>query len=1779
MFKQKQLFSLRKLKLGLASVMIGSALLPGAAFADDIKIDYVSIEELSEQDKTRIEKELPKGDYDHYYLVYQPKKGPLPATGDNMSILFGALGISAVLISVAVVGKRKSIAGVALLLATGAVLTVPTNALEVSIFKHMSTVIAEGTDVTKSKVAIDGYEFVGYIVEKSEKVASTTSTSATTAVSTQSSKPSDAVAVTKTVLKQDEPKTTVATKTLVNEPVTTKVSTATKKDEPKTTKAVTTKRDEPKTTVTTKTTKVETKAPTTAVSTRISTTIQATEAPTTKATTLKQEDPTTKVDLPTTTKPVELPTTNVELPTTTVTEPSTTVSEQPSTTVTEPTTTVAVDKSLLETELTAKDTLDEPTFTKASWSAYADEWNKAKAVFDDPAATQEQVDAATDALKQARAKLELLKTKPIVEWVDLTKVDAPQEVTFNLKATDLDSALKDMVIDVVDPDGNVVKTVDITAFYKGTHSDLKHNVKYKAVPRFTYDLGDGPVEEQLEPKEFEFLSPKKLEFHSITGVSLMQHKDGTTSSVNGLISKPDDLNSYFMKLSSDEMKDVLLPVTNIEEVDKDGDQVFKVTVEFPELVQDNDPSKTSDYKDQFTFFVPKQKQYNDPEVYTDFSKLIKDMNANPGGTFKIGSNLSAKGVKPSPGALALVDSTFTGQLIGAVDGKAYAIDDLEHPLFLQLNGTVTDLNIRDAKVNDNSHRAGILAKDANGASVTNVAITGEVTGTRTVGGMVGKAINSTFNDVSFKGKVTATNTATGSENFVGGLVGRMEDSEVDKAYVNVIATATAMQANHKVGALTGSLYAKTTKTLQNILVEGEVNNLANFVAGGSGLVGSVYQHGILRNAVTRVKTTNGYQVNADPMHGNARIDRGTVFVDHAVATGTADKWTTPKTGNDITNLIDSMNLSATVDDSTLALKNTVPKVEFTKLDNASQDRGKTYENVAKFTPFYYKEYIVEAGNKIPTTHNLYNKQVVSVTPRVGDQLVSDVNTSLNAIDNVLVYYADNKVESLPVTRIQGEEIGLPEFKVDGLDLVYTPKQFISNYDTIVNAVVGDLQALDYHSTEMSDDLVKLLPHEITNEATKSKITEDEAREKLRVRALDRLYLKEKYNEVQQNLPTLLREVLSTDSSINISDGAIAQSKIDYIKKHKKQLLLGLSYVQRWYGYDVNGQDIGRLATFHQDFYGKPVSTLEWLVGIGASYDSLRPNNHMMTYGESFGPNNPHKDLISYFIGQRELFAPNMTDNEWFLNTTNAYVKEVKPEKNPGQLKNIFDRLSQSAEKSSILPLLTAREGVFIISNVNSVVYGWYDGYMDMNLANTDPAKYATEKVRVEGLIDRAANSMKAYYDFWRRILHEEVGNKLAKDIPTWSGYLDHAGKWKPMQGDTSNAINDFFGPVGRANIDYTPGLGGFANGDSVVMVVSKILYDSGLSVYSHEQVHNNDGIMLGGYGRREGARAEFFAYGLFQAIDSGPTNSYFALNSMFDYSSHVLKDEALHNLSFERFKNEEDLNRYMRGVFDVLYSLDILEANEVLKQPKEVKADWFRKLGNKITKDKNDRVNFAENTSARLSDDELNRLQNINDLVDNDIYTRRAMGDEGTFGRNGYHRVDLFSGLYGGLSTEGNPGDMMFRYRSFELLAEKGYNAGLVPYASNKLADKARAKGSMVWSGWFGRDVPLVTDSLVLEEVFGNTYQDWYEFKKDMYNRRDARIGDLKPVTITWKGQPLVLDSRDKYEQVFKEAVAMDAPNNLGSHGTNSNVKKLKRAIYIAFMKATDEHRQSVYKN
>ncbi|WP_080978295.1 SIALI-17 repeat-containing surface protein [Streptococcus cristatus] len=1406
-------------------------------------------------------------------------------------------------------------------------------------------------------------------------------------------------------------------------------------------------------------------------------------------------------------------------------------------------------------------------------AAYTNELTKAEGILNDQTATQVQVNQAFASLTASRTALNgVPKVKPTVSILSLTENPEDKSVTVQYSLEDKTKSLRSATAELYKGD-QLVHSLPIDNVAGSLKiDDLDYYTGYTLKTKLTYELDTGSMTDlEKDSRNFE-LQYKKISFRDIDSAEFYRKEKDQFKRVVSMTAIPTDLSTYFVKVKSSESKDMLLPVHSMAEGQKDGKAVYKVRVSLPELVQEGDTGYKSGYDFYISRAVPSQQN-----VYTSFAGLVDAMKKNMAGNFVLGADLDASEVSLAPTDYVYLRGNFTGSLTGSHNGKQYAIYNLAKPLFenLKSGSSISNLDLKEVNI-VGTYDSAALARSADNAQITDVSAQGRVSvvgNASQVAGLVVVASNSQITNSSFTGTIQANDKQYKAYN-VGGLVANLKggNSLLSQSRADVTILAGARTNEQRFGGLVGRL--EDNARISRSYVTGKIqNSTKNGQIGG--VVGSNYFNGLIDNVISNVSGTNVYSISGDQDYKNDRIKEA-YAVEGNETLGNDQFVTSTLTLDEAEEKLARLDITTTLEDSNLNLHT----VDYSKEKNAREDRLIAYANMEKLLPFYNKETIVAYGNKLPDNHKLTREYLLDVVPMKGDQMITDVHSNKTAINRLMLHFEDKTVDYLNLTyKGDFKHQAIAEYVVNGLDLLYTPEAFLSDYSRILNQVLPELNKVVLDSPAMRTVLG------VNADAS-----------------LDELYLDTAFEQVKTKLAEELRKVLAMDKSINTEGDVVADYVAQKITANKEAFLLGLTYLNRWYNINYDKTNVKDLSAYKFDFFGNHrTSTLDTIIALGQSgFENLKAKNNHLAYDNSLSEATGKRGLFNYLESYRQLFLPDKTNNEWLKNNTKAYIVEAKSDvAEARQLQDaaegkskysvgVYDKITADnwEHKGMLLPLLTMTEkGVYVISNMSTVSMGAYDRYrLDANnrvRTDAELAEYVEDRVR------KSAEWQRDHYDFWYKILSPESKDKLFRSVLVYDGFslVDKDGKryWAPANDKKSLAMQEFFGPAGK----WYPskGYNAYATGSVTHFDAARLLEDYGNSVYTHEMTHNSDGsIYFEGNGRREGLGAELYARGLLQSTPS-PNEPTITLNTLFKTDKD--SKTRMHTYNFkERVQNAADLQNYVHGMFDMIYTLDYLEGTSMVKQSDAAKLQWFRKMENYYITDKYGKQTHAGNQTRTFTAEEIKQLTSFESLIDNDVITRRENKDSGQYPRNGYLSLSLFSPIYSALSNpNGAPGDVMFRRTAYELLAAKGYHEGFVPYVSGKFSEEAAAEGKTTWDGWLRRDVGLVTDQKVLENVFKGEYASWAAFKKAMYQERIDQLTKLKPITIEYElrnpssTKQVTIRSYAEMQKLMDEAVAEDVRNitNATNRVEASWVNLLKKKIYNAYLRETDDFRQSIF--
>lgn len=1450
-------------------------------------------------------------------------------------------------------------------------------------------------------------------------------------------------------------------------------------------------------------------------------------------------------------------------------------------------------KEALGQQVEAAQAVDANRYTPASFQKVADQLKAAQAVLEDGDSSQEAVDQATQALREALAQLEQVEPKYTAVNVESPASDLSRSVTVRYQLEDPNQLYRGGKVQVFQGD-RLVKTVpiqDLTASIDG----LDYHVPYRLHTVMDYVNHQGAQsKDQLEDQVVE-LDLKELELKQIKGVQLFHRQaDGSHQLMASLSQIPSDLSNYYVKVQSDRFKDVYLPVASIETVSHDGQSYYQVTTQAPELVQNQGGS--SDYHQGYQFLVG-QERPADGNVHYSFKSLLEAIRQNPAGDYILGANLSASEVSLAANATAYFVGTFTGTLSGqTADGTQHAIYNLVAPLFDQLNqATIKHLDLKKVAI-ESGNSIAALAKRATNSTISDVAVSGRVSGTTNVAGIVHTVVGgSRLENVRFQGEISQSGQPNQAQE-VGGLVGLLEQSSVTNAYVDAKLNVNLNAQSTRAGVAFGRVVSSQGKAVvKNVLVKGSLNNTGSTVQGRSGgqvggVVGSTWMNGRLENIISDVAVTNGYRVYGD----NGAISEGYIRNDQVAwkmterVTGVEEPSFKPTKASqaDVDKLASQLEAAGGVLTDTPA-SSYVDQInqqstDYSRLANYQASRAQAYANMEKLLPFYNKEQIVKYGNLVAPDSKLAAQVLLAVTPMQGNAFVTDYN---QAMDRIMLHFADKSVQYLALgAKSEFKQTGVVEYQLEDSGLIYTPNQVLKSVDDVMNAVLDIMKETGLSSdavwqaagvnnlyTDVSarvkNDRRTALENKLGRSATEEEIAEDLEvyRREQRAYQIETLFFNATFGAFQDTLANDLVKIIRQEANYLGDNEQARAALIQKLKDNRGALLLGLAYLQDHYRVNFGDLNLGEIATYQTDFFGNQKSIIDKLIQIGSQgIQPLRSVNSAKTYNRVLSADSKLPTVLDYLSYFRELWTK-FDQYEWFRDATKANVTmEERPSLEEGLNKSpykVYDRLSVPDYRDYILPLLNLKKSrIFLVSNVLSLTLGSTD-----RRPNLTPEEFDR---RVKALADR----QQMHVDTWYRVALPAVKDRMARKnaMLIWDGYANgkNGGWYDGLGNDTSNkpvkypsmGIKEFFGRIGR--VYGNNGAGAYADtNNGIYFVFTDILEDYiGTSHYTHEVVHNMErSVYLGGNGWRPEEVWEEYAQGLLQSPE-GPEFDHIGLNTSFDWSD---KANRLYNATPSRFQSADDWGQYVHRLFDILYLLDYAEAKAVLEKGPDAMKQWFNRFINVPNG-----PNHVNNKVVEISDEEWTNfnIQSIDDFIDRSLAPKRYFRNGFETDRNSYERINMFHPMYGtGQNDKGSPGGWWFKRMAWELMGYKGYKDGFIPYASNQLERQARTDGQ------------TLNDNYIIQKVSNGEFQDLNAFKKAMFKERLDKVANgatLRPITVRDRQVSTLADIQALMKEAVDRVLSARQTGNM-----RNDVYNLKREIYLQLFKASDDFRQSIFAN
>ena len=1382
---------------------------------------------------------------------------------------------------------------------------------------------------------------------------------------------------------------------------------------------------------------------------------------------------------------------------------------------------------------------------------------------DAPKVTEEVIEAPQDRILKRGTKTfeKPVLTLTAVEPKDLKRTS---DVKYSLENPSK-AAIKSITL-TLKKGNEIVKTLNVSPDnLTASLTDLQYYKDYKIETKMVYDRGEGDEEVVLNEEPLR-LDLKKVEIKNIKETSLMSvDADGNETDTSLLTEKPADVAPLYLRVTTHDNKVTRLAVDKIEEVEKDGKTLYKVTAKAPDLVQRNADNTLSE---EYVHYFEKQKA-KEGNVYYNFNELVKDMKANPSGEFKLGADLNAANV-PTPNK-EYVPGTFKGKL-SSVEGQRYSIHNMTRQLFGGIEGgSVKDVNLANVDINmpwiDN---ISALARTVKNATVENIKVTGSITGRDGIAGLVNKLDNGgQLTNVAYIGKLTGVGDRGWD---FAGMVGEIWKGNVDKGYVEADIVANK--------ARIGGFVARSDNgsdpngigkygSVRNAVTKGTIK--VNTPVEVGGFLSKNWAWGKVSDSVSMMKVENG-----EVFYGSKDIDEdGGYFSNNALERNFIVKDVS--TGKrsfkfSVSNRIKEVSqdeadqkiatLGITANDYVInplvsdTLNNVKPKSDTYKdTQDYNADRELAYRNVEKLQPFYNKEWIVNQGNKLAANSPLMTKEVLSVTAMKGNAFVTDLTDA----DHIFVHYADKTKDIFTISPKESKVQQVKEYSVAELgEVVYTPNMVVKDRADLISAIESKLSPVELQS----DPIYQHLGRTGGN----------------KVNAIKDLYLEESFKYVKDNLTQFVTKLVENEDHQLNTDEAAKRALIKKIDDNKAAVLLGLSYLNRYYGVKFDDFNIKELMLFKPDFYGKNVNVLDFLIKVGSKESNIKGDRTLEAYRETIGGVIGVGELNSFLDYNMRLFTSDTDLNDWFIKATKDNVYIVEPKTTTPEFADkkhrAYEGLNNDMHGKMILPLLNLKDAhMFLISTYNTMAYSSFEKYGK----NT-----AEEREAFKAEINKVAKGQQNYLDFWSRLSLDKVRNQLLKSnnmVPT--PVLDnqnYKGISTDKYGHTNSGkdvapIRELYGPTGRYHAtDWRMGAvariyGNPYKDDSVFFMVTDMISDFGISAFTHETTHVNDRMVyLGGSRHREGTDLEAFAQGMLQSpAETSPNGDFKALGLNMAYE-RPNDGNQWYNTNPNDLTSRAEIDHYMKGFNDTLMLLDYLEGEAVLdKGSKELNNAWFKKVAKKL-RNANTKNQYDEVRDLNAEEKEYN-LTSVNDLVEKNFMTKHGPGngqyDPTGFG-SAYVTVPITAGIYGGNTSEGAPGAMSFKHNTFRMWGYFGYEKGFLNYASNMLKNESKQAGHA-----------SLGDDFIIKKVSDgkfNTLEDWKKaYFKEVVDK--AKAG-FNPVTI----DGTTYSSYDDLKNAFAAAVDKDKATLKNGSVKSDNTVALKEKIFKKLLQQTNSFKTSIFK-
>lgn len=1060
----------------------------------------------------------------------------------------------------------------------------------------------------------------------------------------------------------------------------------------------------------------------------------------------------------------------------------------------------------------------------------------------------------------------------------------------------------------------------------------------------------------------------------ISSIVYKQTSDGVVEASNIKINELNNLDNYIVKVA---MKDMPTFYTTIKEAKVENNKL-KFVLNYDNVVRYDENNKYNNLE-----IVYGEIKNNEVENVS-LEKLIKEMEANPSGTFTLNRDYDATGLTSD--GISFVSSSFSGTL----NGNGHTIYNLSKPLFNELSSaTIKNIMFKNVSLSASGSR-GVIANIANNSIIKDIHIS-KLTYTTTSdrsGGIVGEATSTDIDNCSVDNLYMTT-----THGRIGAIAGQLTGGNIRNCF-----TAGNVISIHKKDGSGISGILGTGEAAPLITIENCITNINYTSDTGHRLNGSIVGLALSANTklINNLSLSTGeglYAINGYTIHANSvnnyeiegttltsNVDNKKVFsvkkedinADFFINTMhfSEDIWNLKNKDFNNLPILKSNKNSLIKDDVATIPENSslyIPEYDRVKTINGySSNKDVTYHNLYKLMPYFDAKYLVEDANKV-SDEALNTKIIRSIIPYSNGKMLTYMTPSnYNTITSVKVVFTDLTINNYNVEfKELNQNISI--YKLAGTDLYYAPDNYVISSDAnIVNTLKTYIEGIDYNTT--------LEP-----------LTQ----------ATDARHYRDNFNEVIKGLSKeIALQLLANynDDALTINSEILNNKiKADLIDSGKiNEILYGYNYFNRWYGFEVNGTKVSDLLLFKSDMF-KESNTLDKIVkevkvgniAVGATDGFYRTNVAKYT-GSS---------TIQYFMDYIISNIGGYSDvNDWFTEYFGSrnFLAEFGVDDRPELLYRGWYQLKKNSRM--ILPVITMpSDSTYMISGPAHLQFG------PAQLYNKDTVTAAGKNV-VRNTINNHVTLAKRHFTVLAGSFGSLKWNNYCimvydctKIITGYrQGYITIGGTKIP----TGKVVPVY--TQGRAGLNYAFfknfsevfGLWQPAGSSGGVGNTAGFLWfqaQPGLTnfdTWTHEFEHAlSDKILLDQRGFR--TRMEVMTQGNIEQRDDWSLNnlSQDVGPGYFNTSFYLDKEgNATQNLSPDRIDTKEEMENYFKGQQNALDLLDYIEGKAFIRLTPEQQA----KIATKV-------VSGYEKTAwGTITADQATqmKLTSLESLYDNQIILR-----------------------------------------------------------------------------------------------------------------------------------------------------------------------------------------------